>query len=103
MDISFACWRYGYEERRDDNIVTVIVSVFESAEDSFHTAAQRIKGILAQNFIEEVSVLFLKNEVIRNHDQPKVGLELPVDVCNGRVLLGVSIGIRESSCHRFAN
>ena len=42
-------------------------------------------------------MIFLKNEIIRSFDEPKVGPELTLNILDGNVKPGVSIGIQNSS------
>ncbi|KAJ5085283.1 hypothetical protein N7532_010054 [Penicillium argentinense] len=95
--VGISCWRYGYEEQRRDNAVTIIVSVRESADGPFHTAARRIKGVLAIQSVEDVDVLFIKNEDHLCVDEPNIGPELLVEACTQHVRPGLSIGIQNSS------
>ncbi|KAJ5995501.1 hypothetical protein N7481_002478 [Penicillium waksmanii] len=95
--VALDCWRYGYEDNASNNEVSVIVSVQETAEGSFHTAAQQVKEVLARNSVENVNVLFIKSDICFISDKPEIGPELPDSACTQYVLPGVSIGIRNSS------
>jgi hypothetical protein len=91
----FSCWRYGVEDVAEDNPVTLIVSLLESAQGPFTTAVRRIRGILAINKVNGVDILFMKDQAIPyggGFDDQK----LRQDALKQYVQPGVSIGIHAS-------
>lgn len=97
-----ACWRYGVEfdlEEFDpeDNPVTIIVSVLESAVGPFASSLQQIRDILAEYSVDDVDILFMKNERHSHYEESQPDPVLCPEACSRYVLPGVGIGIQNSS------
>lgn len=91
---SLECWRYGRSEDPEGSDQTVIVSVREDSDNVYHTDTQRIRGVLAAFQVTDVSIFFMKDEMVRNASDER----LPIEACTTRVNPGVSIGPDDSRC-----
>ncbi|CAG8326252.1 unnamed protein product [Penicillium salamii] len=58
-------WRYGTDDVPDNNPMTVIMSLLESAQGSFAKDLQWIRGILEANELEDIDILFMRDETVR--------------------------------------
>ena len=85
---SLECWRYGRSEDPEGADQTVIVSVREDSDKVYHSDTQRIRGVLAAFQVTDVSILFMKDEILRSASDER----LPIEACVTRVNPGVSIG-----------
>lgn len=63
---SITCWQYGAETDQSQN-PTLIVNLTDEAVGSFLTAARRIRGVLAFLSVDNVDILFMKNEQSRGY------------------------------------
>lgn len=97
-----ACWRYGVEfniEEFDpeENPVTIIVTVLESAVGPFTSSLRQIRDILAEYSVDDVDILFMKNERHSHYEESQRDNFLCQEACSRYVLPGVGIGIQDSS------
>ncbi|KAJ5789622.1 uncharacterized protein N7518_006633 [Penicillium psychrosexuale] len=90
---SIECWRYGTNPDRRLNPVTIIVEVDRRSTESFITASQIIRGMLAYYQESSVDILFMKDGKQSLMENPILNSE----TCSGAVYPGVSIGIHGSS------
>lgn len=87
------CWRFGRSDNPLDNPPTIIVSIRKDSERQFRTDMLRIKGILALFGENDVSILFMKDDIKAYTSVPS----LPEEACAEEAQPGVSIGIHDSS------
>ncbi|CAG8168170.1 unnamed protein product [Penicillium salamii] len=92
---SIGCWEYGPEREPNENPVTLIVGLLESANGSFTPSVQRIKDILFSEDINDVDILFMISErwTLPNNDFSL----LAKSAYDRYIQPGVSIGIEQSS------
>ena len=87
------CWRYGTNPDRHLNPVTIIVEVDKRSTQSFITACQIIRGMLAHYQESRVDILFMKDGKQSLMENPILNSETG----SGAVYPGVSMGIHGSS------
>ncbi|CAG8394603.1 unnamed protein product [Penicillium salamii] len=58
-------WRYGTDDVPDNNPMTVIMSLLKSAQGSFAKDLQWIRGILEANELEDIDILFMRDETVK--------------------------------------
>lgn len=90
-----SCWRYGIEDAATDNPVTVIISLLEEARGPFTTSLQNIKWILNRHHVDNINILFMKDEIATD-DGGFDDHQLKRGACAQDVQPGVSIGIHHS-------
>ena len=92
--VGLSCWRWGVEDDPEQNPVTVIVSLKESARGSFTSVARHIRSLLSVARISDVDVILLRNEIrwgVTGNGFDRYGLE--PETCRKTVQPGVSTGI----------
>jgi hypothetical protein len=91
---SLQCWRYGSNRDRHLNTVTIIVEVLKTSTESFHTAAQIIRGVLKQFDEPDVDVLFTKDGKQCPVEETKIAHS---KAYRGAIYPGVSLGFHDNS------
>lgn len=93
---SLQCYRYGIHREPSRNPVTILVTVYYSAEGRFESSQDKIQAILASFGETTTAIVFLQDEFKNLTDFARPA-ELDDAAISEKALPGVSLGIRNSS------